>query len=97
MSCYRLELTGLPSPAVVAIKTSSNEAYEMVKRGRPDDVYELIDSPPRGPPRASQEGMYEVPSAPPCHYRLPAIPPPVGGAGEKEEEDAVYETIPGDT
>ena len=84
-----LQLTELPSPAVVGMKTSSNEAYEMVKQGGElDDGYELMVSPPRGPPEATQEGIYEIPSPP--QEPLPAIPPPVAGAGE----EAVYEPIP---
>ena len=95
----RFELTGLPSPAVVegvSIKTSSNAAYEMMKQGgEPEEGYEEVASPPRGPPPANQEVMYEVPSPPPSRDPLPAIPPPVAAAGE-EEEEGVYEIIPGD-
>ena len=98
----RFELTGLPSPAVVegvAIKTSTNAAYEMMKQGgEPEEGYEEVASPPRGPPPANQEVMYEVLSPPPSHDPLPAIPPPVAAAGEQEEEEeeGVYEIIPGD-
>ena len=98
----RFELTGLPSPAVVesvAIKTSSNAAYEMMKQGgEPEEGCEEVASPLRGPPPANQEVMYEVPSPPPSRDPLPAIPPPVAAAGEEEEEEeeGVYETIPGD-
>ena len=44
---------------------------------------------------ASVEGMYEIPSVPTSRDPLPAIPPPVSRAGD-EEEEGVYETIPGD-
>ena len=101
----RFELTGLPSPTKVqgvAIKTSNNAAYEMMKQGgEPEEGYEEVASPPRGPPPANQEGMCEVPSPPPSRDPLPAIPPPVAAAGEEEEEEeeeeeGVYEIIPGD-
>ena len=101
---YRFELTDLPSPAVVegvAIKTSSNAAYEMMKQGEEqEEGYEPVASPPRGLPPANQEVMYEVPSPPPSRDPLPAIPPPVAAAGEEEEEEeeeeGVYEIIPGE-
>ena len=84
----------------VSIKTSSNAAYEMLKQGgEPEEGYEEVASPPRGPPPANREGMYEVPSPPPSRDPLPAIPPPVAAAGEEEEEEeeeGVYEIIPGD-
>ena len=82
----------------VAIKTSSNAAYEMMKQGgEPEEGCEEVASPLRGPPPANQEGMYEVPSPPPSRDPLPAIPPPVPAAGEEEEdEEGVYEIIPGD-
>ena len=95
----RVELTSLPSPTVVegvAINTSSNAAYEMMKQGgEAEEGCELITRSPRGAPTANQDGVYEVPSPPPGRDPLPAIPPPVAAAGE-EEEEGVYEIIPGD-
>ena len=82
----------------VAIKTSDNAAYELMKQGRgepEEEGYELVASPPRGPPVANVEEMYEVPSVPPSRDPLPAIPPPVARA-EDEVEEGVYEVIPGD-
>ena len=82
----------------MTIKTTENAAYELMKQGggEPDDEgYELVASSPRGPPVASGEGLYEVPSAPPSRDPLPAIPPPVARA-EDEEEERVYDIIAGD-
>ena len=76
----------------MAIKTTDNSAYDESKQGRwkPDDEgYELMACPP------SVEKMCEVPSAPPNRDPLPAIPPPVARA-EEEEEEGVYDIIPGD-
>ena len=105
LSCcfsLRFELTGLPSSAAVAegvtIKTTDNAAYELMKQGRgepEEEGYELVASPPRGSSVANVEVMYEVPSAPPRCDPLPAILPPVARAGD-EEEEGVYEVIPGD-
>ena len=101
----RHELPVLPgSPVIegVAITTTPNTAYEMMKQGgRVGGEYEVVNSPPGGPPLSKDlEGMYEVPSPPSSHQPMPAIPLPVapptsgnvGGAGE----EAVYESIPGD-
>ena len=86
----------------VAITTTTNTAYEVMKQGggqEGDHEYELVSSP-RGPPHARDlEGAYETPSLPTPHQPLPAVPPAeatptpgsVGGA-----EEAVYEHIPGD-
>ena len=79
------------------IKTTDNTAYEQMKQGlgEPDDEgYELIACHPREPPMTGVEKMCEVPSAPPGRDPLPAIPPPVARAGD--EEEGVYEVIPGD-
>ena len=79
-----------------AIKTSSNEAYEDMKQGG-GEAYEIMDitptvTTPTPAAPVDQEGMYEIPSA--SSQPLPAIPPEE--AKEKEEDDGVYETIPGD-
>ena len=60
------------------------EAYEMV------DITPTVTAPTRiGPTSAADlEGMYETPFAP--SQPLPAVPP------SNEEEDDVYEVIPGD-
>ena len=69
----RFELTGLPSPALVedvAIKTSSNAAYQMMKQGgEPQDGYETVASPPRGPPPPNQRGCMRFP------HLLPVVTP----------------------
>ena len=65
------------------IMTSSNEAYGDIRQGREQEE--------RSTP-ADQEGMYEIPSA--SSQPLPAIPPEE--AKEKEEEDIMYEVIPGE-
>ena len=90
-------LPGSPAVEAVAITTTTNTAYEVMKQGggqEGDHEYELVSSP-GGPPHAKDlEGAYEIPSLPTPHQPLPAVPPPgsVGGA----EEEAVYEHIPGD-
>ena len=98
----RFELTGLPSSAVMeggTIQTSDNAAYEMMKQGEGEpekNGYELVDTPPKGPPVTE---MYDVPSPPPAsHGSLPAIPLPMPkGDNKKEEgEEVVYEIISGD-
>ena len=78
---------------------SSNKAYEDMKQGRGEqgEAYEMMDitptmTTPTPAAPADQEGMYEIPSA--SSQPLPAIPPEE--AKEKEEDDGVYETIPGD-
>ena len=90
-------LPGSPAVEAIAITTTTNTAYEVMKQGggqEGDHEYELVSSP-GGPPHAKDlEGAYEIPSLPTPHQPLPAVPPPgsVGGA----EEEAVYEHIPGD-
>ena len=82
------------SPAQdVAIATSTNAAYEMMKQGgqgggqERGHEYELVN-PPGGPPVG--EGTYEVPSPP-----APQLPAAVsGGGGTEGEGDVVYELIP---
>ena len=92
-----------------AIQTTNNEAYAEMKQGggggggggESGEAYEMMDVTPTvttptntGPTSAaSLEGMYETPSA--SSQPLPAMPPPPD-TNEKEEEDSVYEVIPGD-
>ena len=86
----------------VSIATSTNAAYEMMKQGLgvESEGYEVIDVPQRGGPTlTSIEAAYEIPSVP--DQPLPDIPSPLCKTGqekddEEEEEDGVYETIPGD-
>ena len=89
-------LSGFP----VSIVTSTNAAYEMMKQGPgvESEGYEVIDVPQRGGPTlTSIEAAYEVPSVP--DQPLPDIPSPLCKTGQEkddeEEEDGVYETIPG--
>ena len=81
----------------VAIATTTNEAYEMMKYegGVAGDYdYAAIDELPVSPPPTSPESAYENP--------LPPHPPPeatptyrnVGGDGK--EMEAAYEVIPED-
>ena len=92
-------LSGFPIKGV-SIATSTNAAYEMMKQG-PDvesEGYEVI--PQRGGPTlTSIEAAYELPSVP--DQPLPDMPSPLCKTGqekddEEEDEDGVYETIPGD-
>ena len=79
------------------IVTTSNTAYEMTKLGEEQSghEYEVIDRSP-GPPAMSGGGvevLYEMPSAPPSHQPLPAIPlikttPTGGDVGVAEEENS---------
>ena len=99
---YRHELSVLSGFPVkgVSIKTSTNAAYEMMKQGPgvESEGYEVI--PQRGGPTlTSIEAAYEVPSVP--DQPLPDIPSPLCKTGQEkdddeEDEDGVYETIPGD-
>ena len=74
------------------ITTSTNAAYEVMKQGPGEPVgYETVDVPQRGPTQAYVEGEYEVPSAP--QPPLPDLPP---SKTAEEEEEGVYEAIPGD-
>ena len=76
------------------IATTSNTAYEMTKLGEEQSghEYEVVDRSP-GPPVMSGggvEALYEMPSTPPSHQPLPAIPltetTPTGGyVGVAEE------------
>ena len=65
--------------------------------------YKPVSSPPGAPPLSKGlEGMYEAPLPPPSHQSLPVIPLPVatptsGNVGRAgEDNEAVYELIPGD-
>ena len=98
---YRHELSVLSGSPVkgVSIATSTNAAYEMTKQrpGVESEGYELIDVPQRGGPTLTNiEAAYEVPSVP--DQPLPDIPSPLCKTGQEkdEEDDGVYETIPGD-
>ena len=86
------------------IQTTSNEAYEEMKQGGGGgggEAYEMMDitatvttTTKIGPTSAADlKGMYETPSA--SSQPLPAVPP-LPETNEKEEEDSVYEVIPGD-
>ena len=95
-------LSGSPVKGV-SIATSTNAAYEMMKQGLgvESEGYEVIDVPQRGGPATltSIEAAYEILSVP--DQPLPDIPSPLCNTGqekddEEEEEDGVYETIPGD-
>ena len=79
------------------ITTTSNTAYEMTKLGEEQSghEYEVVDRSP-GPPVMSGGGvevLYEMPSAPPSHQPLPAIPltettPTGGDVGMVERKNA---------
>ena len=70
------------------IKTSSNEAYGEVKRGE-GEGYEMVDIPPSGPTADDEDESTSVST-----QRLPPIPPTA--TDKEEDEDGVYEAIPGD-
>ena len=87
------------SPATsAAIPTTTNRAYELMKQGGGREgrhEYEMVSAPPAAPSPASKplEEMYEIPSQPLPAAReqpLPAVP------AAKEEEEGVYDSIPGD-
>ena len=87
-----------------AIVTTSNTAYEMTKLGEAEvGEYEVMDIIPEASASGGGvEVMYEMPSAPPSHPPLPAIPltettPTSGDVGlTKDEDDGVYDSIPAD-
>ena len=76
----------------------------MTKLGEKDgrEYEEVVRSPEAPVSGGGVEVMYEMPSAPPSHQPLPAIPltgtTPTGRdvGVAREENDDVYETIPGD-
>ena len=96
-------LSGSPVTKGVALTTTANTAYDMMKQGgRLEGEYELVSCPPGGPlPSKYLEGMHEVPSPPPSRQPLPTIPLPLVtptslNVGRAEEERVIYEHIPGD-
>ena len=98
---YRHELSVLPGSPVkgVSITTSTNGAYEMMKQGLgvESEGYEVIDVQQRGGPTLTGvEAAYELPSIP--DQPLPDTPSPLCKTGQEkdDDEDGVYETIPGD-
>ena len=70
--------------------------------GNGREYEEVVRSPEAPVSGGGGEVMYEMPSAPPSHQPLPAIPltetTPTGGdvGVAREEDDDVYDTIPGD-
>ena len=96
-------LPGSTAVEAVAITTTTNTAYEVMKQGggqEGDHEYELVSSPGGPPPAKDLEGAYEIPSLPTPLQPLPAVPPaeamPTPGSVGGAEEEAVYEQIPGD-
>ena len=93
ISC-RLDSPRHPCSAVtegVAISTSSNAAYEMMKqRGESEEGCGPVATTLRRDPPSNCEEIYEIPSLPPCPEPLPVIPPLVAGS---EDDAVVYETI----
>ena len=85
-----------------AITTATNEAYGKVKGTNIDEEYELLDisSPPPSSSLAKLEEMYEVPSSCPplpsaVGQPLPSLPLS-STVVQSEEEETVYDVIPGD-
>ena len=101
----RLEMsvvTGSPVIGGDVLETTTNAAYEMMKQrgqgGRMEDDYELINSPPGGPPPNIDE-KYDIASPPAPHQPLPlppVTPPTAANMGVVEEAEGMYEIIPGD-
>ena len=78
-----------------AITTAINQAYGKVTRAERDEC-ELMDIPSS----AKVEEMYEMPSFPPLpssavSQPLPSLPPS-SAVAQSEEEETVYDVIPGD-
>ena len=96
-------MAGSPVIGGDVLETTTNTAYEMVKQrgqgGRLEDDYELVNSPPGGPPPDIDE-KYDIPLPPLApHQPLPPppeAPPTSSNGGVAEEEEGVYEIIPGD-
>ena len=83
-----------------AITTANNKAYGKVKVEEKNEGYELTDfssSPPSS--SAKLEEMYELPSSSSAVSQpLPSLPPPSSAVAQsEEEEETVYDVIPGDT
>ena len=85
----------------MAINTSDNAAYKMLKQGRgqqEEKRHEL--SPSNSLTRESAldnvKEMYEIPLYCPSHNPCPATLSPMVSEGDADkEEERVYETIPG--
>ena len=81
------------------ITTTTNTAY-VAQRGQ--EVRSEYDCPSEGPlPAKVVEGEYENPALPPSCPPLPVIPhfvatPTYGNVDGPEDEEQVYEQIPGD-
>ena len=88
----RHALGTMPTAYDVAIATSTNEAYEMMKQGGQGGGQDGRDRyvPPVCPPVG--EGTYEIPS-PPAPQQPAAV---FSGGGTEGEGDVVYELIPGE-
>ena len=86
-----------------SIPTTTNTAYEMMKLGRQDGPeYEVVSVPPETSPPLAKT-VDDIPSLPPSHQPLPAIPlivaPPTGGdegVAKEGEDEGMYDNIPGD-
>ena len=85
-----------------AITIATNEVYGKVTGAERDEGYELMDiSSPLPSSSAKLEEMYEVPSSPPppppsaVSQPLPSLPP-FSALAQSEEEEIVYDVIPGD-
>ena len=105
---HRHELMPLPGSPIsgvagdVAITTTTNTVYEMMKLGGQEGEYELVSVPQVTslPPAKDLEVAYEIPSLPPSHQPLPAIPLSVATPPSEKmcvvQEEGVYECILGD-
>ena len=73
----------------------------MKLRGQDGPEYEVVSVPSETSPFRAKT-TDEMPSLPPSHQPLPAIPLPEapsgggGGVAKKEEEEGMYDNIPGD-
>ena len=74
---FRLEMAGLAQFPVTkedTLKTTTNTGYEIIgEEGRLEDYYDLVSTPPGGPPPDIDE-KYDIPSLPapisPSHHPL---------------------------
>ena len=97
-------MSGVSGVEFVGVATSSNAAYELVKHAR-ESEYDVVDEsvPPVVPPPLPQDregGYINLPrqyerSTANSPMPPPAVAPSQNGKGGTEEE-AVYESIPGD-
>ena len=90
------ELAGSPGLEEVAITTSPNTAYEVMKQHGQGGRIEVDYGVMTGDPPPDIDEAYEIPSLHITHQPLPVAPPTSSNVGVAKEEEGVYMSILGD-